>query len=276
MTVIPLSQRTASRPPLDAAPATPLSRRLLDTLAAAGPASASRLSALLGEPEDEIAPQCERMARRRAVVALRPPDLAILLLLIGEGRPVTTPEISGTSGVADAYRRCRRLEELGLLASDRRKSGQRRYFFPVTRQVLTRTTYSGIVQIIQDLQAIARREAPDGGSAVIPLEVRRRLLDLFVQYLRRLAAQAAPREREQIEAFLRELVAVLSATTRSEVIRLVGIRPFYPWVREWWIADPARAAAIRSAAGDRRARPTGSSSPDITVYVAVRLPRPAS
>jgi len=260
MAVTPLSQRIVPRPPRKAAPPATLSGWITAELGRAGPATASRLAALLTEPEDEIVRQCERMARRRAVIALRPPDLAVLLVLIGESRRVTTPEVSSTSGVADAYRRCRRLEELGLLASNRRKSGQMRYFFPVTRQVLTRTSYPGIMQIIQDLQAIARRVAPEGGRARISLEVRRLLLDLFVEYLRRLAAQATPREREQIEAFLRELVAVLSATTRSEVIRLVGIRPFYPWVREWWIADPARAAAIRSAAGGRR----------VTVYLVAR------
>ena len=274
MTVTPLSQRIGPRPPENAASPDPLSRRILAELLRAGPATGSRLAALLGEPEDEIVRQCDRMTRRRTVIALRPPDLAILLVLIDEARRVTTPELETTSGVSGAYRRCRRVEDLGILASDRRKSGQMRYFFPVTRQVLTRTTYPGIVKVIQDLQAIARREAP--GGATIPHEVRRLLLDLFVQYLRRLAAKATPKEREQVEAFLRELIAVLSATTRSEVIRLVGIRPFHPWVREWWIADAARAAAIRSAVGSRRARRTGSSFPDVTVYVAARRPRPAS
>jgi len=265
MTVSPLSSRIGPRQPGNAAPP-PLSQRILAELAGEGPATGSRLAARLGEPEAEIVRQCARMARRREVVVLRPPDLAILLLLLAEDRRVTTPEVRGTSGVAGAYDRCRRLEELGLLASSRRKSNQRRYFFPVTRQVLTRTTYPGIMQIIEDLKAIARREAPGEGSVRVSLAVRQLLLDLFVEYLRRVAAQATPEEREQIEAFLRELVAVLSATTRSEVVRLVGIRPFYPWVREWWIADRARAEAIRKAAGGRR----------VTVYLTARRPRPAS
>jgi hypothetical protein len=260
-------------------------------------ASAEDLAKLLDVPADEVGAECERMVRRRELTPLRPLDLAILRTVDagvneaemadsgrkekGEGEEVsmTTANVRDVLGrdSRNVYRRCRRLEsQIGLLRSARRKSDRKLYFFPVTGQVLSHTNHGQIGRVLSDLQAIAQRRGLPP-RVQIPPATKRSLMADYRRYLQKLAASSPSKDREHLTSFERELIGVVSGTSLSDVLGLLGVRPFRPWTRTWRTArDGNPSGPLLDSIIDwlhDHADPSGD--PPGTVYILPhRPPRP--
>lgn len=105
------------------------------------------------------------------------------------------------------------------------------YFFPATGDVLTAANFAAIDKIIAELKRIALSVGPSGTK--VDDDVKRTLIAKYHDYLSRMAAKAAPRERAQIEHFERQLIAVIGHTWISDVLRFFGLRRFVPKERHW-------------------------------------------
>lgn len=242
-----LSARRAVDPPSEGS----LPNRILQTIDEAKAVSAADLAQLLGVPRADVEEECERLVRRKVLDKLAEPDLKILKAIDEEERSssnggwVATPHVGRTIGMSGrtAYPRCKRLDErLGLLRSDRIKRDRPLFFFPVTGKVLTGANYDDVQKVVRALEAIARRTGLKSGVR-IPAALKGRLVTEYRRYFLRLR-QGKPNEiRQQIDHFERQLMAVLSGTTLSDVVGFLGIRPFRPWIRVWRL--------------DREGNPTG-------------------
>lgn len=161
--------------------------------------------------------------------------------------PLSTPELANRLGAdtKTVYERCRRMERefkpKGWMDSEARASDRRLHFFPATGDVLTHSNRPRIDGAIRDLKEIARRH-PVKRGAQLPVEVKNALRRDYHDYLQGLATSLSDRERRQVQAFERQLMAVLGGTKLSDVLGLMGLRSFRPKIRVWGLLPGAPAS----------------------------------
>lgn len=142
---------------------------------------------------------------------------------------LTTRELAIRVGASrDAvYQRCKRLERDGRLISERVGSGEKNiYFFPMTREIVTRENHDRIDHLNGTVAETIR-------AFSIPEEKDRLVIALEVQF-ERLAERMAGPPRSALEEFAEDVLdAVASAKKRGDVMKHLGIRPMHPVVRVW-------------------------------------------
>jgi hypothetical protein len=159
-------------------------------------------------------------------------DAQILAALAEDDR--RTSELVAALALAreEVLGRCRRLESEDLI----RVKGPR-FFFLVTRDVVTRGNYDTIRDIVDTLKSIIRRYAAVDDDA------------LRSELGEALGAVEADAD------FAEELLEATRELTRSELLRMIGLLPLRNLL--WTLTDDGRAAVAsgsRSGAARRRAR----------------------
>jgi DNA-binding Lrp family transcriptional regulator len=125
------------------------------------------------------------------------------------------------------YKRCKRLEKDGRLTSELVGTGKKNiYFFPMTREVVTRENYGHIDHLNDAVAGTIRAYAlpHEQGQLVAALE----------HQFERLAERMAGGSRGALEEFADELLAAAAtARKQSDVMSYLGIRPMRPPARMW-------------------------------------------
>lgn len=219
----------------------------------------------VGRPVDvgRVAKKCDRLVRRGLLDGLRRDDLEIIRMLDDnpQGAPgdqswVATPELNRALGWDSrrAYGRCKSMEDrFGLVESEPRQSEGLLFFFPVTGQILTKTTYPRIQEIVEDLKAIARGSGLTPGTE-IPEPIKRKLIAEYRHYFESLRKGKPQKVQDQITAFEKQLMTVLGGTILSDVLGFLGIRAFHPRVRVWRLNRAASGNGMPVEAIRLRAR----------------------
>jgi DNA-binding Lrp family transcriptional regulator len=152
----------------------------------------------------------------------------IIKALESAGR-LTTRELAASLGASrDAvYQRCKRLERDGRLASELGGAGEKNiFFFPMTKEVVTRENYERIDQLNGVIAETVR-------AFSIPQQKDRLVAALEVQF-ERLSERVAGSARSALEEFAEEVIdAAAVAEKQSDVMKHLGIRPMRPIVRIW-------------------------------------------
>jgi DNA-binding Lrp family transcriptional regulator len=192
-------------------------------------------------------------------------DARIWSVLKREG-PLSTRELADRVGAdtKTVYQRCSRMERefkrKKWIESQPRLSDRRLYFFPATGDVLTHSSQPRIAKTIQDLKGIARQHAVKRG-AQLPDKVKNVLRRDYRKYLQDLAADLPERERQQVQSFEGQLMAVLNGTRLSAVVGLMGLRGFRPKIRVWWLRGGAPASLPGFPTDNHGPEPEPSSLP---------------
>lgn len=221
-----------------------LDHRIVQALRA-GPLTTRDLARKVGEKPEIVAKRCRSLKRReKRFVDLDRVDAGILRALNGNGKRTTT-DLAAELGVDRnlVYRRCQRLQGRGgVVRSETRQGDRTLLFFPGTGQVLNRTNYAGVRDTVRHLREMATKYQLERGED-IPKPIKDKLRREYRVYLDALASGAEGPEREQIQAFERELMEVLDGTTLADVVGFVSFRAFRPLVRDWQLDVKAAQAA---------------------------------
>ncbi len=153
----------------------------------------------------------------------------------GKAAPISTTQLAERL-VLDrtlVYRRCRSLQERGLLAGRRQKSPKVLFFSPVSGQVLSKTSYDRVTELVGKLKAVIDEVDERHG-----LDNRRALTDRDKKLLRPEFRKLFARERHrksqarkrQIDGFERQLFAIMNGTPASD---LYGLRGYHPTEIGW-------------------------------------------
>ncbi len=165
--------------------------------------------------------------------------------------PLSTAELAAEVGeeTKTVYQRCRTMQRHArkYMRSTTREGDRPLYFFPATGDVLTNTSYKRIGKVMHDLRDIAHRHPVKRGKQ-LPEATKKALKRDYTMYLDGLAARSKGAEREQIQAFEGQLMAVLSGTRLSDILGMTGVRPFRPMIRVWQRL-PKAPERFASAAG---------------------------
>lgn len=142
---------------------------------------------------------------------------------------LSTRELAGKLGATrDAiYRRCKRLEQEGRVKSELSRAGEKSiYFFPMTREVVTRENHERIENLNTAIAETVR-------SFSIPKENVQLVTALEVQF-ERLCERMDGKARSALEEFAEEVLeAAAVAEKRGDVMKHLGIRPMNPNERVW-------------------------------------------
>jgi|GEM_PF-4730622 len=172
----------------------------------------------------------ERKEEKKPVIKTPPipPILVGILTHLSQAtKPVSTGELAQGLDLStrQVYAICRRFEKKGYLASEVKPSEKRVFFAPLTGEVVHARNYDRVDTLYKKLGGIVAQFSPGDPK------MKQSLQGFFGDMLRK---EEYAKRRKSINTFRKSLLRTVSrAEKKSDVDKIMGLRPFHPKVRIW-------------------------------------------